>query len=75
MIELPIAVGSVFTRALLDSGATHNFISRSFMNRCGLVPRSGSLLEITLADGTKQRSAEEVATSFAFVLPDDRTVK
>ena len=75
MIELPIAVGQVVTRILLDFGAMYNFISRSFMTHCGLVPCSSSLLEITLADGTKQRCAEEVATSFAFVLPDDCTVK
>ena len=37
LLELPVVANRLQTTALLDSGATHNFISRGFAKECGAV--------------------------------------
>ncbi|XP_073131937.1 uncharacterized protein [Henckelia pumila] len=42
LITGKISIRGVATFALLDSGATHSFISQSFIKRAGIVPRASS---------------------------------
>ncbi|GBG64000.1 hypothetical protein CBR_g40246 [Chara braunii] len=67
-----IQVGQASCRALLDSGATRNFMSQSFMQRAGLgaqVRRKANPTPIKLADGKTQqlldRYIEAVPVYFA----------
>ncbi len=39
-------------KCLLDSGATHNFVSRSLVSRCGLPVTKNASLDVFLADGS-----------------------
>lgn len=45
---------------LIDSGASHNFMSRAEAKRLGLTLRQGPHVRVKLADGTTISSAESV---------------
>ena len=49
LLELPVVANSEATTALLDSGATHNFIARGFAKMCGAVLTWAQPMCVTLA--------------------------
>lgn len=42
--------------ALIDTGATHSFVRRSFLNSLGIKPSSSNVVDVQLADGQTMRS-------------------
>lgn len=59
-----LLVGGRAARTLIDSGATHNFISESWVKHAALPTQapSGKVLSVSLADGT-QYTVKEVRTA------------
>ena len=49
LLELPVIANREATTALLDSGATHNFIARGFAKMCGAVLTWAQPMCVTLA--------------------------
>ena len=52
LLELSVRVNHVGTVCLIDSGATHCFVSASLVHSAGLRTVQSEVLEVTLADGS-----------------------
>ena len=57
-------------QCLIDSGSTHNFISKETLAKVGLKAAPSDCLEVTLADGSKISVAEvcQVPVQFSATL-------
>ena len=60
MLELGVVVCGLDVRALVDSGATHNFIAASMVKRAKLCTSRADEMTVVLADGSRSTIAEVV---------------
>ncbi|GBG61300.1 hypothetical protein CBR_g19833 [Chara braunii] len=61
LLYIRIQIGKATCSALIDCGASHNYISQDFMARLGLGPRvrrKSQPMHVTLADGRTQKSID-----------------
>ena len=58
------------TQALVDSGATHNFMTRDFVQKLGVTSVTDATLSVTLADRSVVRTTQ--AATLHLQLYDDR---
>ncbi|GBG87469.1 hypothetical protein CBR_g45527 [Chara braunii] len=61
LLYIRIQIGEVTCNALIDCGATHNYMSQNFMVRAGLGPRvqrKSQPTQVTLADGHTHKSID-----------------
>ncbi|GBG81215.1 hypothetical protein CBR_g31887 [Chara braunii] len=66
LLYIRIQIGKATCSALIDCGATRNYISQDFMARAGLGPRvrrKSQPMHITLADGHTQKSIDRCVDS------------
>ncbi|GBG76129.1 hypothetical protein CBR_g21877 [Chara braunii] len=66
LLYIRIQIGKATCSALIDCGATRNYISQDFMARAGLGPRvrrKSQTMHVTLADGHTQKSIDRCADS------------
>ena len=61
-----IQCGSTGGVALLDSGATHSFVRKSFINSLGVKPSTSQVVDVQLADGQTMRSCGTVSLRLRF---------
>ncbi|GBG89879.1 hypothetical protein CBR_g49727 [Chara braunii] len=64
LLYIRIQIGKATCSALIDCGASHNFMSQAFMARAGLGPRvrrKTQPTQVTLADGRTQKSFAPLA--------------
>ncbi|GBG82084.1 hypothetical protein CBR_g34364 [Chara braunii] len=66
LLYVCIQIGKVTCSALIDGGATRNYVSQDFMTRAGLGPRvrrKSQPTQVTLADGRTHKSIDQCIDS------------
>ncbi|GBG70704.1 hypothetical protein CBR_g8003 [Chara braunii] len=62
-LYIRIQIGKATCSALIDCGATRNYINQDFMARAGLGPRKSQPTHVTLADGHTQKLVDQCVDS------------